>query len=261
MRTKLIVSAVAFSLTLGTACTKGCNNKGPEQTPPAATPEAKGEEGQAAEGRPAEGAADEPEGEADAEPEPAKAGEEYKKLKSEFDLKEGDKLVAVFETSAGTIKAELAWDKAPLTVLNFAELATGKREWTDPTTQKKVTRPLYDGTIFHRVIKGFMIQGGDPLGTGVGGPGYKFADEFHPSLKHSGIGILSMANAGPNTNGSQFFITESATPHLDNRHSVFGQVKDAASLEVIKNIANVATGPNDRPKTDVKINTIKIVKG
>lgn len=264
MRTKLVVTAVAFSLTMGTACTKGCN-KGPEQTPPAVAPEGKAEEkgegDAAAEGRPAEGAAAEPEGEGDAEPEPAReVSEEVKKLEKEFGLKAGDKLMAVFETSAGTIKAELEWEKAPRTVANFAELATGKKEWTDPTTKAKVKRPLYDGTIFHRVIKNFMIQGGDPLGTGVGGPGYEFADEFHPSLKHTGIGILSMANRGPNTNGSQFFITETATPHLDNRHSVFGQVKDAASLDILKGIANVATGPNDKPKTDIKIKTIKIVK-
>jgi len=138
------------------------------------------------------------------------------------------------KTSAGVIVIRLFEDKAPKTVENFVSLATGAKEWTDPTTGAKVKRPLYNGTIFHRVIPGFMIQGGDPLGRGRGGPGYRFADEFHPELRHNKAGILSMANAGPNTNGSQFFITLAPTPHLDNRHTVFGRV--SAGLELVLKI-------------------------
>src|SRR5512147_2549650 len=130
-------------------------------------------------------------------------------------------LIATFKTSMGDIVVRLFEDKAPKTVENFVGLATGTKEWTDPKTGGKVKRPLYNGTLFHRVIPGFMIQGGDPLGSGTGGPGYRFADEFSPDLRHNKAGILSMANSGPNTNGSQFFITLAPTPHLDNRHSVF----------------------------------------
>ena len=186
---------------------------------------------------------------------------EKEQLMNELDLKAGDKLYAEFDTSLGTIKAELFWDKAPITVKNFVDLAMGKKEWVDPKTQEKTTRPLYDGTIFHRVIKGFMIQGGDPMGTGMGGPGYRFKDEFNPELKHGQKGILSMANAGPNTNGSQFFITDAPTPHLDNRHAVFGQVKDSGSLDVISKIASTPTGEQDKPKNDVVLKHLKIVKG
>ncbi|MCA9508040.1 MAG: peptidylprolyl isomerase [Myxococcales bacterium] len=181
-------------------------------------------------------------------------------LKSEFSLNDGDKLIAEFDTSMGTIVAELFWQDAPMTVHNFTQLAQGSKEWLDPTNNTKVKKPLYDGTIFHRVIKDFMIQGGDPLGSGIGGPGYKFKDEFSPKLRHSAKGILSMANAGPNTNGSQFFITERATPHLDNRHSVFGQVKDSTSLDIISKIASVETDARDKPTTPVVIKHIKITK-
>src|SRR5689334_10230586 len=133
-------------------------------------------------------------------------------------------LYATIKTSMGDIVVQLFEDKAPKTVANFVDLATGKKEWTDPKTGQKTKRPLYNGTIFHRVIPDFMIQGGDPLGTGTGGPGYRFEDEINPDLRHSKPGILSMANAGPNTNGSQFFITVKATPWLDGRHTVFGEV-------------------------------------
>ena len=139
---------------------------------------------------------------------------------------------------------------------NFVGLAEGTKEWTHPASGKKQKTPLYDGIIFHRVIDGFMIQGGDPLGQGTGGPGYKFADEFHPSLRHSKAGILSMANSGPNTNGSQFFITLGPTPHLDNRHSVFGEVVEG--MDVVKRIGSVRTGPRDRPATDVAIKKVTI---
>ena len=133
-------------------------------------------------------------------------------------------LYAHFTTSEGKFTIQLFEEKAPKTVANFTGLAEGTKEWTDPRTGKKSKTPYYDGTIFHRVIDGFMIQGGDPLGQGTGGPGYKFADEFHPTLRHTKPGILSMANGGPNTNGGQFFITLAETPWLDNKHSVFGEV-------------------------------------
>ena len=163
---------------------------------------------------------------------------------------------ATFVTSMGSFTVKLMPEHAPKTVTNFVDLATGAREWTDPRDGQKKTEPLYDGTIFHRVIDGFMIQGGDPLGQGIGGPGYRFADEFHASLRHDKAGILSMANSGPDTNGSQFFITLGPTPHLDNRHSVFGEVVDG--LDVVRRIGQVTTGPRDRPARDVVITTLTI---
>jgi peptidyl-prolyl cis-trans isomerase A (cyclophilin A) len=166
---------------------------------------------------------------------------------------------ATFKTSMGEVVVRLFEDKAPKTVENFVGLATGTTEWTDPRTGQKVKRPLYNGTIFHRVIPNFMIQGGDPLGRGTGGPGYRFNDEFHPDLRHNKPGILSMANAGPNTNGSQFFITTVPTPHLDNRHSVFGEV--VKGQEVVVAIENVPRGPGDRPLKDVVLNEVVISRG
>jgi len=163
---------------------------------------------------------------------------------------------AIFETSEGTIVCRLFEKEAPKTVANFVELAEGKREWTHPSTHKKSKDRLYDGTIFHRVIPDFMIQGGDPEGTGRGGPGYKFADEFHAELKHTKPGVLSMANAGPNTNGSQFFITVAATPWLDNKHTVFGEVTEG--YPVVEKIAKTPRGSQDRPSKDVKILSVKI---
>ena len=168
-------------------------------------------------------------------------------------------LYATLKTSMGDIVIRLFDDKAPKTVDNFVGLATGTKEWTDPKTREKVKRPLYNGTIFHRVIPGFMIQGGDPLGNGTGGPGYRFEDEFHPDLRHTKGGILSMANAGPNTNGSQFFITLAPTLHLDNRHSVFGEV--VKGQEVLVAIGNVPRNPNDRPIKDVVLKEVIITRG
>ena len=163
---------------------------------------------------------------------------------------------ATFNTTEGTIVCRLFEKEAPKTVANFVELAEGKREWTHPVTHEKSSRKLYDGTVFHRVIPDFMIQGGCPEGTGRGGPGYKFEDEFHPSLKHAKAGILSMANAGPNTNGSQFFITVAPTPHLNNRHSVFGEVVEG--YDVVEKISKVPRNSQDRPNKEVKINSVKI---
>ena len=163
---------------------------------------------------------------------------------------------AKFETSEGNFKVRLYDEEAPNTVANFTGLAEGTKEWRDPATGERKKGPFYNGIIFHRVINGFMIQGGDPLGQGTGGPGYNFGDEFHPKARHSKAGILSMANSGPNTNGSQFFITLGPTPHLDNRHSVFGEVVEG--LDVVKKIGAVPTGRQDRPVTPVVINKVSI---
>jgi peptidyl-prolyl cis-trans isomerase A (cyclophilin A) len=168
-------------------------------------------------------------------------------------------LYVTFKTSMGDIVIQLFEDKAPKTVANFVGLASGTKEWTDPKTGDKVKKPLYNGTIFHRVIPGFMIQGGDPLGNGTGGPGYRFEDEFHPDLRHTKGGILSMANAGPNTNGSQFFITLGPTLHLDNRHSVFGEL--VKGQEVVVAIGNAPRGANDRPLKEVVLKEVVISRG
>jgi peptidyl-prolyl cis-trans isomerase A (cyclophilin A) len=163
---------------------------------------------------------------------------------------------AIFETSQGNIVAQLFEKEAPKTVANFVGLVEGTKEFTNEKTGKKEKRPFYDGLIFHRVIPQFMIQGGCPNGNGMGGPGYKFADEFHPSLKHSKAGFLSMANAGPNTNGSQFFITVAPTPWLDNRHTIFGEVVEGQ--DVANKISNVPRDSSDRPRTPVTIQKLRI---
>ncbi len=169
-------------------------------------------------------------------------------------------LYATLKTSMGDIVVRLFEDKVPKTVANFVGLATGEKEWADPRTgAKKKGVPLYKGIIFHRVIKDFMVQGGDPMGTGTGGPGYNFADEFHPDLRHSKAGILSMANAGPNTNGSQFFITHKATPWLDGKHSVFGEV--VKGQDVVNAMAAVPMGPGDKPRTDIVLKEVAISRG
>ena len=166
-------------------------------------------------------------------------------------------LNAHFTTSEGNFTVRLFEEDVPNTVANFVGLAEGTKEFTDPKGGQKVTRPFFDGLIFHRVIDGFMIQGGDPLGTGTGGPGYKFADEFSPKLRHSKPGILSMANAGPNTNGSQFFVTLAATPWLDNKHSIFGEVVDG--MDVVQKIGKTPTSkPNDTPIKPITIQSVKI---
>ena len=160
-----------------------------------------------------------------------------------------DRPVAVFDTSMGTFEAELYAMECPETVWNFINLAEGRQE-----TSRKGN--FYDGLNFHRVIEAFVLQGGCPLGNGTGGPGYQFKDEFDPNLKHDGEGVLSMANAGPGTNGSQFFVTLAATPHLDGRHSVFGKV--IKGLDVVRAIGSVRTGPGDRPLEDVLMNSVTI---
>lgn len=165
-------------------------------------------------------------------------------------------MIATFETNKGTFKITLFADKAPKTVENFVGLAKGTKSWKDPKTGADVKKPFYDGLVFHRVIPNFMIQGGCPLGTGTGGPGYKFADEFHPDLKHDKPGILSMANAGPGTNGSQFFVTVAATPWLDNRHTVFGEVTEG--MDVVYEISKVRRNDMDKPLEAVVINKLTI---
>jgi peptidyl-prolyl cis-trans isomerase A (cyclophilin A) len=170
----------------------------------------------------------------------------------------GHDLFAKFDTTEGEIVVRLFPKDAPKTVENFVGLATGEKEWTHPGTRdKKTETPLYDGTIFHRCIANFMVQGGDPLGQGIGGPGYKFEDEFQSGRKFDKKGLLAMANAGPNTNGSQFFITVVPTPHLNNRHTIFGEV--VSGQDIADKIANqIPKDRNDRPKTDVKINKLTI---
>ena len=163
---------------------------------------------------------------------------------------------AVFETSLGIIVCRLLEKEAPKTVANFIDLAEGKKEFTDPKTGQRVKRNFYDGLKFHRVIPKFMIQGGCPRGDGRGGPGYQFADEFHPSLRHAKPGRLSMANSGPNTNGSQFFITVAATPWLDNRHTIFGEVVEGQ--DVADKLSNVPRDAGDQPITPVVLERVKI---
>ena len=166
-------------------------------------------------------------------------------------------MLAHFTTSEGNFTARLYDAETPNTVANFVGLAEGTKEWTDPRSGKKVKSPYYDGTIFHRVIDQFMIQGGDPLGQGVGGPGYTFGDEFHPKLRHDRAGILSMANRGPNTNGGQFFVTLVPTPWLDDKHSVFGLVTEG--MDVVKKIGSTATSkPGDRPLKPITIQSVTI---
>ena len=169
-----------------------------------------------------------------------------------------DELYATLKTNQGDIELKLFPNHAPKTVANFTELAEGTREWSDPETGAKTSRPLYDGTVFHRVISGFMIQGGDPLGSGMGGPGYKFGDEFHPELQFDRPYLLAMANSGPNTNGSQFFITVGRTPHLNRKHTIFGEVADAESRAVVDAIATTQVGRNDRPVTPITINSVTV---
>jgi len=168
-------------------------------------------------------------------------------------------LTATLTTTQGMVTIRLFPDHAPKTVRNFVELAEGGREWTDPQTRAMTKEKFYDGTIFHRVIPGFMIQGGDPLGTGTGGPGYQFGDEIHPDLRFDKPYLLAMANAGPGTNGSQFFITVAPTPWLNGKHTIFGEVVGGA--DVVDKISHVETVPGDRPVTDVVLQSVTIERG
>ena len=165
-------------------------------------------------------------------------------------------LTATLHTTEGDIEVELFDERASRAVENFVGLATGEQEWEDPKTGETRTDPLYDGVLFHRIIDGFMIQTGDPTGTGRGGPGYTFDDEFHPELRHDGAGILSMANHGPDTNGSQFFITLDAQPHLDDKHAVFGSVTDG--MDVVEAIGNAPTDGNDKPTSEIRLESVTV---
>ena len=168
------------------------------------------------------------------------------------------KSTATLRTSEGDIRINLFPDQAPKTVANFVGLATGERDYSQPNASGGDSGPFYDGSIFHRVIAGFMLQGGDPTGTGRGGPGYQFADEFHPDLRFDRPYLLAMANAGPGTNGSQFFITVAPTPHLTRRHTIFGEVDDQASRDVVDAIATTQVGPGDRPVEPVVIESVDV---
>ncbi|MFF4163871.1 peptidylprolyl isomerase [Streptomyces sp. NPDC001741] len=170
-----------------------------------------------------------------------------------------EELYATLRTSRGDIEIRLLPNQAPRTVKNFVELATGEREWTNPETGRKSTDRLYDGTVFHRVIGGFMIQGGDPLGNGTGGPGYEFGDEFHPDLAFDRPYLLAMANAGPGTNGSQFFVTVAPTAWLTGKHTIFGEVAGDVGRKVVDAIAAAPTNPRtNRPLQDVVLESVAI---
>lgn len=192
-------------------------------------------------------------------PPPAVPNPEQFTLKEALEGLEGQgELRARIETSAGTVVVKLFEQQVPNTVANFVGLARGKKPFQDPKSGEWKRAPFYDGLTFHRVIPNFMIQGGCPLGQGTGGPGYKFADEIHPDLNHGRPGTLSMANAGRDTNGSQFFITDVPTPHLDGRHAVFGQVVEG--LEVVQAIARSPAGPGNRPQTPIVMQKITIFR-
>lgn len=180
---------------------------------------------------------------------------EFNEIPSDYVGGEGE-LHVILHTNHGAMDILMYEDEAPKTVANFVGLATGQRAWRDPQSGEWKNEPYYDGIIFHRIIDGFMIQGGDPTGTGRGGPGYQFRDEFHPNLRHRDAGVLSMANSGKDTNGSQFFITLGPTPHLDNGHSVFGKV--VHGLDVLRAIGSVATARGDRPLEDVVITRAEV---
>ena len=177
---------------------------------------------------------------------------------ADLGIEPGGKLGARFHTSMGEIECVLMPDVAPKTVVNFVQLAEGTKSWTDPGSGAKMDAPLYSGTIFHRVIPNFMIQGGDPMGSGRGGPGYRFEDETSPEVTFQKPGLLAMANAGPNTNGSQFFITDRSTPtHLNGKHTIFGTCQN---LDIVQAIADVPRGRGDRPNQDVVLNRVEIVR-
>jgi peptidyl-prolyl cis-trans isomerase A (cyclophilin A) len=177
---------------------------------------------------------------------------------SAAEKKVNEEIFAVFETSKGNITCILYPEFAPKTVDNFIGLAEGKKEWTDPVSKQKIKKPLYNGTIFHRVIPNFMIQGGDPLGRGIGGPGYTFKDECSPNLKFDKPGRLAMANSGPNTNGSQFFITVVETSWLNNKHTIFGQVTEGQ--KIVDEITKVKRNAMDKPLEPVILKNVKIIR-
>lgn len=249
MRTRILTTGLLL-LAL-TACSKD-KEKEPTQAKPPEAAEAKAPEPPAA--KPPEAAEAKP-------PEPA--AQPTPPPPAEPDLTgwqkaamEGKDLYATLETSKGTIIVKLFSKDAPKTVANFVGLASGEKEWKDPATLQMTKRPLYDGTIFHRVIPNFMIQGGDPLGRGIGGPGYNFEDEFQSGRVFDKPGILAMANRGPATNGSQFFITVAATPWLNNRHTIFGEV--VKNYDVVEKITQVQRGPQDRPVEPITLKKVTI---
>ncbi|MGH3438409.1 MAG: peptidylprolyl isomerase [Sciscionella sp.] len=170
----------------------------------------------------------------------------------------GATLTGILHTSQGDIRINLFPDQAPKTVANFVGLAEGTANYVEPNAKGETSGPFYDGSIFHRVISGFMVQGGDPTGTGRGGPGYRFDDEFHPELQFNRPYLLAMANAGPGTNGSQFFVTVAPTTHLNFKHTIFGEVADQESRNVVDAIVHSATGPGDRPVSDIVIERVEI---
>ena len=189
----------------------------------------------------------------------AEAGTKDKKAANTTGQKKEKGMSAVIETSMGKIVVKLFPDKAPETVANFTGLAEGTKEWMDPATGQKVKKRFYDGLIFHRVIPNFMVQGGCPLGNGTGGPGYQFKDEIAEGLTFDRPGLLAMANSGPGTNGSQFFITTVPTPWLTGRHTIFGEVTEG--MDVVTSIGNAQRGPADRPVTPIVLKKVTIVKG
>lgn len=247
----LLVAALCLSMSV--ACTKKSDDTVAQEDAAAI-----GQEGQSDDAEDADDAAD---ADADEPGDAPKNDEDQVTLNGEdpkdvLDSIEGEgKLYATFVTNQGDIECELFEDQVPTTVANFVGLATGQKKFQDPKDNQIKEEPFYNGTIFHRVIPQFMIQGGDRLGKGMGGPGYRFEDEFNPELKHDSAGILSMANSGPNTNGSQFFITDAPTPHLDNRHSVFGK---CANLDVISSIAAADRDGRDRPTEDVVLERVDV---
>jgi peptidyl-prolyl cis-trans isomerase A (cyclophilin A) len=223
----------------------------PESQPPATTPAPSTDKPAAApEAAPAPSATEKP------APSPGSAAKPTDETAKPASAKYGPGVYARITTNHGVMLARLFDKDAPKTVENFVSLAEGKKQWRNPRTNTMVRRPYYNNLTFHRIIPRFMIQGGDPEGTGMGGPGYQFADEFSPKLKHGKAGILSMANSGPNTNGGQFFITLGPTPHLDNRHSVFGEVVEG--MDTLMAIGKVRTGPNDAPVEPVVMKTVRI---
>jgi peptidyl-prolyl cis-trans isomerase A (cyclophilin A) len=245
MRTRFLTFGLLLALT-------ACDKETPAAKPPAATPP------------PPPAATPPPPPEPAGNPQEAAAKAHGEKVAAQAaqatgwqkDALEGKELFAVMDTSEGKVTLRLFSKDAPLTVANFVGLASGQKEWQDPSNLQKTSRPLYDGTKFHRVISNFMIQGGDPLGNGTGRPGYTFEDEFQSGRKFDKPGLLAMANAGPGTNGSQFFITTSTPQWLNNRHTIFGEVIDG--YNVVEKISNVQKDPRDRPLKDVTVKKVTI---